>query len=94
MSRRGCSLPANVSGCDPHRASISSRFGQVRLADHQHLGASSSTVDAALQALHGCPPQGSLKFTLSCHLVVDEGIPPVRCAHAGGSNGESLPAFN
>jgi hypothetical protein len=29
MSRRGCSLPANASGFDPHRASISSRFGQV-----------------------------------------------------------------
>jgi hypothetical protein len=29
MSRRGCSLPANASGADPHRASISSRFGQV-----------------------------------------------------------------
>jgi hypothetical protein len=29
MSRRGCSLPANVSGFDPHRASITSRFGQV-----------------------------------------------------------------
>jgi|EP01049_Picozoa_sp_SAG25_P008393 hypothetical protein len=28
MSRRGCSLPANASGFDPHRASISSRFGQ------------------------------------------------------------------
>jgi hypothetical protein len=25
---RGCSLPANASGFDPHRASISSRFGQ------------------------------------------------------------------
>jgi hypothetical protein len=32
MSRRGCSLPANASGFDPHRASISSRFGQVRAA--------------------------------------------------------------
>jgi hypothetical protein len=30
MSRRGCSLPANASGFDPHRASISRRFGQVR----------------------------------------------------------------
>jgi hypothetical protein len=29
MSRRGCSLPANASGFDPHRASIISRFGQV-----------------------------------------------------------------
>eukprot|EP01047_Picozoa_sp_COSAG01_P059479 COSAG01_NODE_7146_length_3331_cov_7.400062_4_plen_65_part_00 len=29
MSRRGRSLPANPSGCDPHRASISGRFGQV-----------------------------------------------------------------
>jgi hypothetical protein len=29
MSRRGCSLPANASGFDPHRASISSRFGQA-----------------------------------------------------------------
>jgi hypothetical protein len=29
MSRRGCSLPANACGLDPHRASISSRFGQV-----------------------------------------------------------------
>jgi hypothetical protein len=29
MSRRGCSLPANASGFDPHRASVSSRFGQV-----------------------------------------------------------------
>ena len=29
MSRRGCSLPANASSFDPHRASISSRFGQV-----------------------------------------------------------------
>jgi hypothetical protein len=29
MSRRGCSLPANASGFDSHRASISSRFGQV-----------------------------------------------------------------
>jgi hypothetical protein len=29
MSRRGCSLPANASGFDPHRASITSRFGQV-----------------------------------------------------------------
>jgi hypothetical protein len=29
MSRRGCSLPANASGFDPHRASISSRSGQV-----------------------------------------------------------------
>jgi hypothetical protein len=29
MSRRGCSLLANASGFDPHRASISSRFGQV-----------------------------------------------------------------
>jgi hypothetical protein len=28
--RRGCSLPANASGLEPHRASISSRFGQVR----------------------------------------------------------------
>jgi hypothetical protein len=29
MSRRGCSLPANASGFDPHRASITSRFGQA-----------------------------------------------------------------
>jgi Ca2+-binding EF-hand superfamily protein len=29
MSRRGCSLPANASGIDPHCASITSRFGQV-----------------------------------------------------------------
>eukprot|EP01047_Picozoa_sp_COSAG01_P009306 COSAG01_NODE_380_length_17862_cov_20.427212_18_plen_170_part_00 len=29
MSRRGCSLPAIASGFDPHRASITSRFGQV-----------------------------------------------------------------
>jgi hypothetical protein len=29
MSRRVCSLPANASGVAPHRASISSRFGQV-----------------------------------------------------------------
>jgi hypothetical protein len=29
MSRRGCSLPANASGFEPHRASITSRFGQV-----------------------------------------------------------------
>jgi hypothetical protein len=29
MSRRGCSLPANASGVDPHRASMSSRVGQV-----------------------------------------------------------------
>eukprot|EP01047_Picozoa_sp_COSAG01_P049927 COSAG01_NODE_4995_length_4559_cov_6.424439_2_plen_108_part_00 len=28
MTRRGCSLPANASGFDPHRASITSRFGQ------------------------------------------------------------------
>jgi hypothetical protein len=33
MSRRGCSLPANASGLDPHRASISSRFGQVTTDD-------------------------------------------------------------
>jgi hypothetical protein len=32
VSRRGCSFPANASGCDPHRASISSRFGQVDVA--------------------------------------------------------------
>jgi hypothetical protein len=31
MTRRGCSLPANASGFDPHRASITSRFGQVVL---------------------------------------------------------------
>jgi hypothetical protein len=29
MSRRGRSSPANASGLDPHRASITSRFGQV-----------------------------------------------------------------
>jgi exoribonuclease R len=29
MSRRGCSLPANASSFDPHRASITRRFGQV-----------------------------------------------------------------
>jgi hypothetical protein len=29
LSRRGCSLPANASVFDLHRASISSRFGQV-----------------------------------------------------------------
>jgi hypothetical protein len=29
MSRLGCSLPANASGVDPHRASITSRLGQV-----------------------------------------------------------------
>jgi hypothetical protein len=29
MSRRGCSLPANARGFDPHSASISSLFGQV-----------------------------------------------------------------
>jgi hypothetical protein len=29
MSRRGCSLPANASGFDPHRASLTGRFGQV-----------------------------------------------------------------
>jgi hypothetical protein len=29
MSRRGCSLPANASGFDPHRASITSRIGPV-----------------------------------------------------------------
>jgi hypothetical protein len=29
MSRRGCSLPVNASGFDPHRASITGRFGQV-----------------------------------------------------------------
>jgi hypothetical protein len=29
MSRRGCSLSANASGFDPHRASVTSRFGQV-----------------------------------------------------------------
>jgi hypothetical protein len=29
MSRCGCSLPANASGFDPHRTSITSRFGQV-----------------------------------------------------------------
>jgi hypothetical protein len=38
MSRRGCSLPANASGVDPHRASITSRFGQVELElDPPHL---------------------------------------------------------
>jgi hypothetical protein len=31
MSRRGCSLPVFASGFAPHRASISRRFGQVRL---------------------------------------------------------------
>jgi hypothetical protein len=31
MSRRGCSLPANASSVDAHRASITSRFGQVDL---------------------------------------------------------------
>jgi hypothetical protein len=30
VSRRGRSLPVNASGFDPHRASISSRFGQAR----------------------------------------------------------------
>eukprot|EP01047_Picozoa_sp_COSAG01_P032578 COSAG01_NODE_2361_length_7832_cov_12.919447_3_plen_88_part_00 len=35
MSRRGCSLPANASGFEPHRASISSRFGQVTQAAAQ-----------------------------------------------------------
>jgi hypothetical protein len=29
MSRRGCSLPANASGFEPHHASIISCFGQV-----------------------------------------------------------------
>jgi hypothetical protein len=29
MSRRGRSLPANASSCDPHRASITRRCGQV-----------------------------------------------------------------
>jgi hypothetical protein len=29
MSRRGCSLPANASGFDTHRDSISSRSGQA-----------------------------------------------------------------
>jgi hypothetical protein len=29
MSRRGCSLPANASGLDSHRASIRRRLGQV-----------------------------------------------------------------
>jgi hypothetical protein len=31
LSRRGCSLPANASGVAPHRASITSRFGQVSI---------------------------------------------------------------
>jgi hypothetical protein len=31
MSRRGCSLPANASGSDPHHASITSRVGQVSM---------------------------------------------------------------
>eukprot|EP01047_Picozoa_sp_COSAG01_P010331 COSAG01_NODE_434_length_17079_cov_11.829270_24_plen_180_part_00 len=42
MSRRGCSLPANASGFDRHRASITGRFGQVlrpcRAAAVRHLG--------------------------------------------------------
>jgi hypothetical protein len=44
MSRRGCNLPANASGVDPHRASITSRFGQVELGSgsvthqSQHTG--------------------------------------------------------
>jgi hypothetical protein len=38
MSRRGCSLPANASGVDPHRASITSRFGQVGAAGFQAQG--------------------------------------------------------
>jgi hypothetical protein len=37
MSRRGCSLPANASSVDPHRASITSRFGQVSLWDGSAL---------------------------------------------------------
>jgi hypothetical protein len=32
MGRRGCSLPANVSGFDPHRASMTSRFKSLRLS--------------------------------------------------------------
>jgi hypothetical protein len=35
LSRRGCSLPANASGFDPHRASISIRFGQVKFFPHE-----------------------------------------------------------
>eukprot|EP01047_Picozoa_sp_COSAG01_P011997 COSAG01_NODE_533_length_15816_cov_4.518738_7_plen_145_part_00 len=42
MSRCGCSLPANASGFDPHRASISSRFqqdlsGRVSLDELEHF---------------------------------------------------------
>jgi hypothetical protein len=33
MSRRGCSIPANASGFDPHRASISSRYAQAVAID-------------------------------------------------------------
>jgi hypothetical protein len=29
MSRRGCSVPASASVCDPHRAPITSRVAQV-----------------------------------------------------------------
>jgi hypothetical protein len=51
MSRRGCSLPANASGVDPHRASISSRFGQVAAAS----GTTANVLQYAL--LLGFTPQ-------------------------------------
>jgi hypothetical protein len=44
MSRRGCSLPENASGFDPHRTSISSRFGQVRTPAQNELVTSSEFV--------------------------------------------------
>jgi hypothetical protein len=59
MSRRGCSLLANASGFDPHRASMSSRCGQAaahlspRAEQKQRLAAAVAV--SVCQLSEGCP---------------------------------------
>eukprot|EP01047_Picozoa_sp_COSAG01_P021537 COSAG01_NODE_1252_length_11052_cov_503.195380_7_plen_114_part_00 len=57
MSRRGCSLPANASGFDPHRALISSRFGQVLASPADDPVDALERVAALIGAPQQLPPE-------------------------------------
>jgi hypothetical protein len=74
MSRRGCSLPANASGVDPHRASISSRFGQA---------SSRSSASAAAPARRRCCVSGPGSI-LCLHACIDS-VGSIGCLGLGSS---------
>jgi hypothetical protein len=87
-------LPANASGCDPHRASISSRSGQVVPRSHAHLGpitdahpflyAPESETAALLPRLAA---GAAATFVLLCVLLPAAARPLLPCGGGGGGAG-------